>query len=208
MGMMRATSKHFRIGLMWLGLLCATGCGRGCKSGFSPIHLIPDMDNQPKARAQSQSDFFYNGSTMQMPVPNTIARGELFEDVVYYTGKDAEGNFVKTMPVEITDAVLERGRQRFNIYCAPCHTERGNGEGILFTRGGVPTTSVYDPRLLEIEDGHIYDVITNGLGFMAGYKYPIPTDDRWAIVAHVRTLQDKYGEPEPAEEVATAEATP
>lgn len=208
--MNRKLGKSLRIALMWLAMLGMAGCGRGCKSGFPRIHLIPDMDNQPKGKAQSQSDFFYNGATMQLPVAGTIARGELSEDPVYATGKNAEGGFIKVSPVETTDVVLARGKQRYSIYCAPCHTERGNGEGILFQRGGVPTTSLYDPRLLEIEDGHLFDVITNGLGLMSGYRYPIPTSDRWAIVAYVRTLQEKYAEPAEAvaEETAVADAAP
>ena len=140
-----------------------TGCARGCTSSRPPIHLNPSMDDQPKALAQTASAFF--------------------------TGKGADGQFVATSPVPVTDAVLARGRERATIYCQPCHDARGDGKGILFQRGNVPTASFHQEKILNYPDGQIFDVITNGTGLMAGYRWPIPPADRWAIIAHVRELQ-------------------
>ena len=151
------------------------------------------MDNQPKYEAQAASDFFYDGKTMRTPVEGTVAQTdtplELLETVGYETGLNEDGTFITTNPVSVDDALIARGANRFGIYCEPCHDKRGTGRGILFERGGVPTTSLHEPRLLEAVDGQIFDTITNGVGLMPGYRYPIHTHDRWAIVAYVRTLQ-------------------
>jgi mono/diheme cytochrome c family protein len=177
--------------LLALGvLLTIAGC-RGMTSTKPPIHLNPSMDNQPKARAQSESLFFYDGSTMRQPVPGTVARGELREDRALYEGKDAEGNALALSPLAATPERLARGADRYRIYCQPCHDPRGDGKGVLAQRGGVPTTSMHDPKVLSATDGHIYNVITNGLGLMPAYRWPIPPEDRWAIVAHVRHLQQQ-----------------
>jgi predicted component of type VI protein secretion system len=172
-------------------VVAASGCARGCTSSRPPIHLNPSMDDQPKVRAQTASTFFYDGQSMRKPVPGTVAIGELKEDSAFYTGKGADGQFVKTSPLTVDEALLERGRQRSAIYCQPCHDARGDGKGILFQRGNVPTASFHQEKILNYSDGQIFDVITNGAGLMAGYRWPIPPADRWAIVAHVRDLQRK-----------------
>ena len=180
-----------------LGILALTsvvglaGCARGCTSSRPPIHLNPSMDDQPKVRAQTASTFFYDGQSMRKPVPGTVAIGELKEDTAFFTGKGPDGQFVKSSPVTVDDALLERGRQRATIYCQPCHDARGDGKGILFQRGKVPTASFHQEKILNYTDGQIFDVITNGAGLMPGYRWPIPPADRWAIVAHVRDLQRK-----------------
>ena len=165
------------------------GCARGCTSSRPPIHLNPSMDNQPKARPQSASTFFRNGAAMREPVAGTVAIGGLKEDTVFYTGTGPDGQFVKTNPVTVDQAVLDRGHQRYQIYCAPCHDARGDGKGILFQRGNVPTASLHQEKILNYADGEIFDVITNGRGLMASYRWPIPPADRWAIVAYVRELE-------------------
>jgi mono/diheme cytochrome c family protein len=109
--------------------------------------------------------------------------------VGFFTGKGADGQFVATIPVTVDDALVERGRQRYTIYCQPCHDARGDGRGILCQRGNVPTATFHQDKVLQYTDGQIFDVITNGFGLMAGYRWPIPPSDRWAIVAYVRTLQ-------------------
>jgi mono/diheme cytochrome c family protein len=167
------------------------GCARGCTSSRPPIHLNPSMDDQPKVRAQSASTFFYDGASMRPPVPGTIPIGGLKEDEPFFTGKSADGQFVATIPVPVDEAGLERGRQRYAIYCQPCHDPRGDGKGILFQRGSVPTASFHQETILKYPDGQIFDVITNGKGLMAGYRWPIPPADRWAIVAYVRELERK-----------------
>ena len=183
-----------RRGLMAIALVsavAASGCARGCTSSRPPIHLNPSMDNQPKVRAQSASAFFYDGSSMRPPVPGTIPIGGLMEDVAFETGKGADGQFVASSPVPVDEKVLERGADRYRIYCQPCHDARGDGKGILFQRGNVPTASFHQEKILKYTDGQIFDVITNGFGLMSGYRWPIPPADRWAIIAHVRDLQRK-----------------
>lgn len=170
-------------------LVPVTGCVRGCTSSRPPIHLNPSMDDQPKVRPQTASAFFYDGASMRLPVPGTIPIGGLKEDAVFFTGSGADGQFVATSPVPVDEAGLERGRQRYVIYCQPCHDARGDGRGILFQRGKVPTASFHLDTIRAYPDGQIFDVITNGKGLMAAYRWPIPPADRWAIVAYVRELQ-------------------
>jgi mono/diheme cytochrome c family protein len=168
----------------------SVGC-RGMTSSKPPIHVNPSMDNQPKARPQSESDFFYDGASMRVPVPGTVARGELREDRAFFEGKDEAGNDLATMPVQATPELLERGADRYRVYCQPCHDPKGDGKGVLAQRGGVPTTSMHDPKALNATDGHLYNVISNGLGLMPAYRWPIPPEDRWAIVARVRQMQQQ-----------------
>ena len=166
-----------------------TGCVRGCTSSRPPIHLNPSMDDQPKVRPQAASTFFYNGASMREPVPGTIRIGGLKEDTAFFTGKGADGQFVAAIPHAVDDALTERGRERYAIYCQPCHDARGDGKGILFQRGNVPTATFHQEKILKYADGQLFDVITNGVGLMPAYRWPIPPADRWAIVAHVRELQ-------------------
>jgi mono/diheme cytochrome c family protein len=147
------------------------------------------MDDQPKVLPQAASNFFYNGASMREPVPGTIPIGGLQEDGAFFTGKGADGLFVATIPVTVDEALVERGRERYGIYCQPCHDGRGDGRGILFQRGNVPTATFHQDKVLKYPDGQIFDVITNGMGLMSGYRWPIPPADRWAIVAYVRALQ-------------------
>lgn len=175
--------------LAFTSVFFLAGCARGCTSSRPPIHLNPSMDDQPKVQAQSASTFFFNGQSMREPVPGTIPIGGLKEDTAYFTGKGADGQFVAAIPRAVDEAGLERGRQRFTIYCQPCHDARGDGKGILFQRGNVPTATFHQEKLLKYTDGQIFDVITNGSGLMGPYRAAIPVADRWAIVAYVRQLQ-------------------
>ena len=175
--------------LAFTSVFFLAGCARGCTSSRPPIHLNPSMDDQPKVQAQSASTFFFNGQSMREPVPGTIPIGGLKEDTAYFTGKGADGQFVAAIPRPVDEAGLERGRQRFTIYCQPCHDARGDGKGILFQRGNVPTATFHQEKLLKYTDGQIFDVITNGSGLMGPYRSAIPVADRWAIVAYVRQLQ-------------------
>jgi mono/diheme cytochrome c family protein len=172
-----------------ISLFAFTGCARGCTSSRPPIHLNPSMDDQPKVLSQTASTFFFNGSSMREPVPGTIPIGGLKEDTALFTGKAADGQFVATIPMPVDEAFLERGRQRYEIYCQPCHDARGDGKGILFQRGNVPTATFHQEKIQKYPDGQIFDVITNGMGLMPAYRWPIPPADRWAIIAHVRELQ-------------------
>ena len=147
------------------------------------------MDDQPKYKAQAESKYFKNGSAMRMPVPGTVARGELFEDTKYYYGKDADGNPVKENPVPVTMQLLKRGQNRFNIYCSPCHGLAGDGQGIVVKRGFLPPPNFHQDLVRNYPDGHIFDVISNGIRNMPSYKHMISVEDRWAIVSYVRALQ-------------------
>jgi mono/diheme cytochrome c family protein len=180
-----------RLAALVLGSAAAVGCVRGCTSSRPPIHLNPNMDYQPKLQAQEGSEFFYDGQGMRAPVEGTVARGRLNEDAAFQTGKDASGAFLAASPVARTDALLQRGAERYGIYCRPCHDPRGDGKGILFERAGVPTPSFHEERIRGLADGEIFDVVSHGKGLMPAYAYPIPPADRWAVIAHVRRLQQE-----------------
>jgi mono/diheme cytochrome c family protein len=189
-------------------LVAVAGCVRGCTSSRPPIHLNPSMDDQPKVRPQTASTFFYDGASMRQPVPGTVPIGGLKEDPALFTGKAADGTLVATIPVTVDAALLERGGQRYAIYCQPCHDARGDGKGILFQRGNVPTPSFHQDRIVKHPDGFIFDVITNGLGLMPSYRWPIPPADRWAIVAYVRDLQRKRLAGPPPQRSSVGEVSP
>ena len=172
-------------------LVAVSGCARGCTSSRPPIHPNPSMDDQPKVLPQTASKFFYDGSSMRPPVPGTVPIGGLREDTAFFTGKGADGQFVATIPMTVDAALVDRGRQRFGIYCQPCHDPRGDGKGILFQRGNIPTGSLHQEKVLKYADGQIFDVITNGFGLMPAYGWPIGPADRWAIIAYVRELERK-----------------
>jgi mono/diheme cytochrome c family protein len=169
--------------------VAVTGCARGCTSSRPPIHINPSMDNQSKVLPQTASEFFFNGSSMRDPVPGTIAIGGLKEDVAFFTGKGADGQYVATIPLPMNETLLDRGHQRYTIYCQPCHDARGDGRGILFQRASVPTGNYHTEKILKYTDGELFEIITNGRGLMSGYKWPVPPADRWAIIAYVRELQ-------------------
>lgn len=180
-------SKH--IVSFILIVLFMSGCFRGRPSEDPPIHINPNMDDQPKYKAQSESQYFENGSSMRMPVAGTVARGEEYEDTRYYFGKDANGKPVTENPVPITMQLLKRGQSRFNIYCAPCHGRTGDGQGIVVKRGYLPPPNFHQDLVRNYPDGHIFDVISNGIRNMPSYKHMIPVEDRWAIVSYMRALQ-------------------
>ena len=165
------------------------GCARGRKSEEPPIHLNPNMDDQPKYKAQAESEFFEDGATMRMPVPGTVARGELRDDDVFYKGKNPDGSFVKEAPVEADLKFIKRGRERYDIYCAPCHSRVGDGRGIMITRGYIPPPTFHSDRIRQMPDGQIFDVITHGVRNMPSYAHQVPPADRWAIVKYLRALQ-------------------
>ena len=177
--------------LVLTSVIAVSGCARGCTSSRPPIHLNPSMDDQPKVLPQTASTFFYDGSSMRQPIPGTVAIGGLKEDAVFFTGMGADGKPVATNPVTVDEAVLERGRQRYVIYCQPCHDARGDGKGILFQRANVPTASFHQEKILKYPDGLIFDIVTNGMGLMPAYKWPVPPADRWAIIAYIRELERK-----------------
>jgi mono/diheme cytochrome c family protein len=148
-----------------------------------------DMHNQPKAIPLRESMFFTNGSSARPLVEDTVARGTLQDDIDFYTGKDAAGKELETLPFPLTAEVLDRGEQRFNIYCSPCHDINGTGQGMIVRRGYRQPPSYHTDRLRSMPIGHFYDVMTNGFGAMPDYRAQIAPRDRWAIAAYIRALQ-------------------
>jgi len=148
------------------------------------------MQIQPRYNPYDPSDFFADGRSVRQPVTGTVARSELVagSDEVLYTGK-LDGKDVTAFPFPITRAVLERGRERFNIYCTPCHGMAGDGDGMIVQRGFQHPPSYHIQRLRDAPVGHFFDVITNGFGAMYSYGYRVPPRDRWAIIAYIRALQ-------------------
>lgn len=178
----------------------------GCRDK-PPVHLIPDMDDQPRAEAQQPSDFFYDGKVMRTPVEGTVAREDPVALDAYATGRGPDGTLVATIPAAARRAVPDlatRGAERYRIYCAVCHGAAGDGKGVLLQRSGVESADLRQQRLRDLGDGHLFDVVSNGLGLMSGYAVAVPVADRWAIVAHVRRLQAES--PVPAEPAATDQA--
>ena len=146
------------------------------------------MHNQPKYRPLRPSPLFADGASARPLVEGTIARGTLQEDEAFFTGKIGTAT-VKEMPFAITATDLDRGQERFNIFCTPCHDMTGSGKGMVVQRGYRPPPSFHDPRLRAADPGYIFDVITNGFGAMPDYRTQIDARDRWRIVAYVRALQ-------------------
>jgi mono/diheme cytochrome c family protein len=172
-----------------LAAVLAAGCVRDLPSDKPPIHLNPNMLKQPRYNPQAHSDFFDDSATMRMPVAGTVEMGFLRTDQIYYTGMINDTTPVDKSPVLATMQLLRRGQERFNIFCSPCHSRLGDGNGIIVSRGYVPPPSFHSDLSLKFQDGHIFDVITNGLRNMPAYRYQIPVADRWAIVAYFRALQ-------------------
>lgn len=147
-----------------------------------------DMHDQPKLEAYEVSTFFQDGRAMRARVPGTISRDEPILDAPFETGR-ADGELLVESPVPLDAALLARGRQRFGIFCTPCHDQLGYGDGVIVQRGMKRPASFHIERLREAPDGYFFDVITNGFGAMYDYADRIPPGDRWAIVAYVRALQ-------------------
>ena len=146
------------------------------------------MHVQPRMNPLAKSDFFADERSARPLVPGTVARGDLRADTYFYTGKigDTPGDF---LPFPVTEQVLARGRERFNIYCSPCHSRLGDGNGIIPQRGFRHPPSYHIERLRKAPLGYFFDVMTNGFGAMPDYSAQIEPRDRWAIVAYIRALQ-------------------
>jgi mono/diheme cytochrome c family protein len=171
-----------------------------------PVEIYSDklflgMDRQPKLRPQEPNHFFANGLSTQMAPAGTVARSQAiatingdvypFEDSPVNTGRvTGTTNFVDTNPLPVNEALLQRGHERFDIYCAPCHGRLGDGNGITKKIGVMPAVAnLHDQRIVELPDGDIFNTITHGKGVMGAAGPLVPTPDRWAIIAYVRALQ-------------------
>jgi hypothetical protein len=147
-----------------------------------------DMHDQPNYSALEESTFFADGQASRPLVEGTVARGHLNDDTLLHTGKEGDDD-ATVFPFAVTEAVMARGQERFNIYCSPCHGRTGQGDGMIVRRGYRRPPSFADDRLRDQPVGHFFDVITNGFGAMPDYAAQIKAEDRWAIVAYVRALQ-------------------
>ena len=148
-----------------------------------------DMHDQPKYIPLRPSSFFADGRSARPLVPGTVARGHLDDDTLLYTGKGPDGKPSNDFPFPVTKEVIERGQNRFNVYCTPCHGRLGNGDGMIVRRGFRKPPSYHIDRLRQVPNGYIFDVITNGFGAMQDYSAQVQPQDRWAIVAYIRALQ-------------------
>jgi mono/diheme cytochrome c family protein len=147
-----------------------------------------DMANQPRYNALAASRFFKDGLAYRPLPEGVVARNDLRDDEQLYTGK-VNGDFAATFPFPVTREVIDRGEERYNIYCAPCHGLLGDGDGMVVQRGFRQPPSYHTDRLREAQPGYFFDVITNGFGAMSDFRTQVPVKDRWAIVAYIRALQ-------------------
>ena len=159
------------------GLLLSTGAA--CRQ---------DMHDQPKIKAYREAEFFADRRGAR-PIPEgTVARGYLQEDEHLYTGK-VSGRFTDEFPFQVTRQVLERGRDRFGIYCTPCHGPTGTGNGMVVQRGFRPPPSFHSDQVRKQTAGYWFDVMTNGFGAMPDYRAQVSPEDRWALAGYIRALQ-------------------
>ena len=194
--------KNNRLALLaiLIPIVLLSGCG-----------VRSDMQDQPRYRAYKKSDWFKDGRGSRDPVEGTVARGQLHENKAFYTGKidnpnpnaavqtttDPSGNTlvasfpndVDEFPVPVTKELVDRGQERYNIYCIVCHGPVGNGDGMIVRRGFPQPPTYHDDRLRNAPVGHFFDVMTNGWGKMNSYAYQVQPADRWAIAAYIRALQ-------------------
>jgi hypothetical protein len=186
-------------------LIAGTAALAGCRQ---------DMHDNPRYEPYEASTFFADGRASRGVPVGTVARGQLREDDWTYTGK-VDGQFVDAFPFAIGHAELERGQERFNAYCTPCHGRLGDGQGMVVQRGLRQAASYHQDRLRQEKVGYFYDVITNGFGAMQSYAEAVPVRDRWLIVAYIRALQRARnarptdvpgGDPIAAEQARTAPA--
>jgi mono/diheme cytochrome c family protein len=175
---------------------------RAVPSSRTRIHIIQDMDNQPKFRAQHANPLFADGRAMRPPVAGTVARGRLEADDHYYRGV-VDNGWSTTFPpqVQVNLDLVHHGQDRFNIYCTPCHGYAGYGDGTVNERAmelvnlgrngttWVQSKNMHEQLIREQPLGQTFNTITNGVRNMSGYAAQISTEDRWAIVAYVKALQ-------------------
>jgi len=173
----RCESRPHRRAVVWLGALGMLLAG--CRL---------DMHLQPKYLPDAATTFFSDGRSERPLIAGTVARGQLRTDELFYTGRE-NGVTQDKFPFPITRADLERGRERYNIYCTPCHDYTGSGRGMIVDRGFPQPPSYHIQRLRDAPVGHFYEVITNGFGAMYTYASRIEPADRWRIAAYIRVLQ-------------------
>lgn len=182
---------YFCLGFLLLSLATFAIAGkRGSLSRKPPIEIFPDMDRQPKIRPQTPSAFFDDGMSSRLPVEGTVARGSHFADLPINTGHvTGATNFVEINPLPVNDLVMERGRERFQISCLPCHGPIADGNGVTRKFGMAIVANLHDKRIVQMPDGELFSVITNGRNNMGPYGDKVTPEDRWAIIHYLRALQ-------------------
>lgn len=178
---MRSLRRHRCVGaglapMLALAMLVLTACRQ-------------DMHDGPKYEPLEESRFFADGQASRALPAGTVARGQLRADDALYRGVGPHGGFATELPVPVTRALLERGRERFEIFCSPCHGRTGDGRGMIVQRGFKAPQSFHQERLRNMPVGYYFDVMTNGFGQMSSYASQVPVEDRWAIAAWVQILQ-------------------
>jgi cytochrome c553 len=164
-------------------------------AAMTTVACRQDMHDQPRYKPLAATSFFDDGRSARPAIEDTVARGQLHLDEGRYTGKE-NGKDIDYFPIQITRADLERGQQRFNIFCSPCHGRLGDGHGMIVSRGLREPPSYHDARLKDAPTGHFFDVMTNGYGAMYSYASRVPVDDRWRITAYIRALQLSQNAPQ------------
>lgn len=170
--------------LLMLGVV-ATTLITGCRAELYDMEYGEPLE---------QSNFYPDKRMSRPLVEGTVARQQMWasdpqQNALLYTGMNPDNSFSETFPMEVTTAVMNRGQQRYNIFCSPCHGRTGKGDGIIIQRGMKQPPSFHDTRLVESPAGYFYSVITNGFGVMYSYASRIKPEDRWAIIAYIRALQ-------------------
>ncbi len=197
--------RYFLLGFLLVCAMVVSVAGfRGSLSRRPPIEIFPDMDRQAKLRPQSADDFFPDGYSSRLHVPNTIDRSQPvmvggkavfpFEDNPLNTGMQpgtppGATNFVEVNPLPITAELLARGQERFTINCQPCHGAGADGKGATPRYGMVVIANLHDPRIVRMTDGEIFNTVTYGKNLMQSYAMNLEPRDRWAVIAYVRALQ-------------------
>ena len=180
---------------------CGTGVrerltgGRGSRRALILLALFSftvgchrDMHDQPRFDPYEETAIFGDGMSARAPIAGTVAVGQLEEDEPFFTGKE-DGQLVDELPVDLTARLLERGRDRYTIFCTMCHGQWGNGDGMIVQRGLRAPPTFHSERLRNVPVGHFFDVITHGFGAMPSYAVQVKPEDRWAIAAYLRALQ-------------------
>ena len=170
------TSQLTRVVVVAIAVACVTAACR------------QDMHDAPRYEPLEASTFFADGRSSRVLVENTVARGQLREDELLYTGR-VGGRLTTAFPMPVTTDVMARGQERFNVFCAPCHGRTGDGTGMIVQRGFRQPPSYYEERLVNAPVGYLFDVMTSGFGAMQDYAAQVPVADRWAIAAYIRALQ-------------------
>ena len=166
----------------------AIAAALGATSLLTACGIRLDMHDQPKYKPLQENDFYADKRASRPIIEGTVARGQLRTDELFYTGK-INGQEADQFPYPVTPQMLERGHERFNIYCSPCHSRVGDGNGMIVQRGFKRPPDYTEDKLMKAPVGHFVNVMTNGFGSMSEYKSQLSISDRWAVAAYIRALQ-------------------